>query len=801
MASQVPGFATSFTELAMALLSSSEVVPRARLIAQQVAEMVPDCGVVVYVLDRSGEPVWTPKATAGDVAFDEPQIPLDSGTLGALTEERAPVLFSGARLRREQYGHLHVRRTIVSLAALPVMAGDELVGAIEVLTFDSPLQESSLGSLMELARLGALGLSAGLSYESERNTSLESITRLTALYDLERSFNSTLEMDDLLPLVASKYHDLLKVQAVNVWLVEGQSVRLMNRAGFDPTTEMQTLQGVGQGLAGDLADVGDAVIVNADTDERLQSRNAGVEEGAIFSLMAAALLHNGAEVGWVECINKLDGTPFDEDDLFFLTTINVTASSALHNASLLLAERKVAILETLVHVSQDITSTLNLERVLQTIVNAPQAVIPYERAAIALEERGKLKLSAVSGTREIRPGDPHFKPLNDLLQWAGPLFQKEIWVRQHGEEVEDPREETRTKFQKYFADVGYRSFYAVPLADDQGQTGILCFESSDPDFLSLAHQEVIKILAGQATVALRNAQLYREVPFIGLLEPVLQKKRRFLSMEKSRRRLTVAAAVAVAFFLAVCPFPMRLSGNVVVGPQRKGDVTASVEGVVKKVYLREGDRVRQGSLVADLEDWDYRAAAGAAQAKYDTAKSEMNRALANGDATEAGIQRSQLDFWTAELKRAQERMERTHLRAPIDGVIATPYLENMLGRHLAIGDTFAEVIDTSKALVDVAIEEDDVKYLRAGEHASVKLEAFPARTFKGEVQTVSQKSQAAGDGRVYFARVVVGNAGAEMRAGMQGRGKVAAGWHTAGFVLLRGPAAWIYSKLWSWLGW
>ena len=101
MASQVPGFATSFTELAMALLSASEVVPRARLIAQQVAELAPGSGVVVYVLDRSGDPVWVPKATAGEVAFEQTEIPFDSGTLGALGEKQEPVVFSGARLWRE----------------------------------------------------------------------------------------------------------------------------------------------------------------------------------------------------------------------------------------------------------------------------------------------------------------------------------------------------------------------------------------------------------------------------------------------------------------------------------------------------------------------------------------------------------------------------------------------------------------------------------------------------------------------------------------------------------------------------
>jgi len=800
MASQVPGFATSFTELAMALLSASEVVPRARLIAQQVAELAPGSGVVVYVLDRSGDPVWVPKATAGEVAFEQTEIPFDSGTLGALGEKQEPVVFSGARLWREQYSHLNVRRTIASLVGLPMLAGEELVGAIEVLSFDAPIQESSLPPLVELARLGGLGLAAGSAYESERNTSLESITRLTQLYDLERTFNSTLEMDRLLPLIASKYQELLKVQAVNLWMVDGESVRLMSRAGTDLTVELETVQGAGQGLTGDVADVGDPVIVNADSDERLQARNEGIEEGAIFSLMAAPLLHEGAEVGLVECINKLDGTPFDEDDLFFLTTVNVTASSALHNASLLLAERKVEILETLVTVSRQITSTLDLDRVMESIVNDPQAVIPYERAAISLDQYGKLRLRAISGMKEVQVGNPAVAPLNELLQWAS-LSADEIYVRQHDDKIDEPREETRAKFARYFADTGMRAFYCLPLGDDTGRVGLLSFESSDPDFLSVAHLEMIKVLAGQATVALRNAQMYKEVPFIGLLEPVREQKRKFMQMKKSRRTAMVIAAVAVAVFLAIVPLPMRLSGDATVAPARTAQVQPQVEGVVKRVYVREGDPIKKGAVLADLEDWDYSAALAAAQSKYEAALAEMNHALASNDGTEAGIQRVQADYWQAEVKRAQERLEKTHLRSPIDGLVATPQIENFVGRYLDHGDSFVQVVDTSEATVDVAIDEHDVSLLHAGEGGALKLEAFPARTYRGHVALVSPKSNLQGDERVFFARVSVPNPNGVIRAGMQGRAKISAGWHPAGYVFFRGPAMWVYSKLWSWFGW
>jgi hypothetical protein len=49
--------------------------------------------------------------------------------------------------------------------------------------------------------------------------------------------------------------------------------------------------------------------------------------------------------------------------------------------------------------------------------------------------------------------------------------------------------------------------------------------------------------------------------------------------------------------------------------------------------------------------------------------------------------------------------------------------------------------------------------------------------------------------------VGVTNSDAVLRAGMQGRGKIVTGWRPAGLVMLRRPAMWIWSKLWSWFGW
>jgi RND family efflux transporter MFP subunit len=620
------------------------------------------------------------------------------------------------------------------------------------------------------------------------------------MYDLEKVFNSTLEMDELLETIGKKFQEVLNVQGVNLWMVSGNAVELVAQAGMDPTTPLETVQKPGDGIAGDLSDNGEAVLINDPADERLEKRNTGIEEGAIFSLVAAPLMEHENLVGVVEAINRLDGEPFDEDDQFLLSNICETASNALHNASLLQAERKVEILEALVKVSGEITSTLDLDHVLDAIVNGPSTVIPYERAAIALDQRGKLQVRAISGIARINPGDPDTERLQGLLEWASATGDS-LFVSEHDGELDAERPETRAKFQKYFADSGMRAFHALPLADDDGLVGILSFESSDPDFLGTAHLEMIKVLAGQATVALRNASLYREVPFIDVLEPILQKKRKFLAMEKQRRIATVAGVALGLIFLAVFPLPLRVDGPAIVEPARSARVQPEVAGIVQQVFVREGDSVKKDTVIASLADWQYRAELAAARAKYETAVSQMNHALATNDGTEAGILRTQADYWSSEVARAQERLDKTQLRSAIDGLVATPNIEDKVGQSLQPGDTFAEVVDTSVANVDVAIDERDVALLRNGANGAVKLDGFPTRTFRGAVAVISPKGSVENDERIFYARLSVPNPDGSIRAGMQGRSKISTGWKPAGEVLFRHPAMWLWSRIWSWIGW
>lgn len=791
-----------FSVLSYSLFSEREVAPRAHALARFVAELFPESAVNVYTLEAHEDGTyWAPKATVGEASIHEQAIESGSGLLGQLIGDPSAILLSGANAKREDYPHVDVRRTLASLCYLPLVKDGDLVGALEILSFDENLTSQAAASLQPAAQLSAVAIVSAQAYEEERHETLTSITRLTQLYDLEKAFSSTLEMEDLLPLIGSKFSEVLSAQAVNIWLLHpDETLELMHQNGEDPTSFQGQLLKSSEGVAGPVSENGEGICISDPADPRLVARNDAAEQPFVQSVLAAAIMDRGSLVGVVEAVNKSDGSAFNEDDLFTLTSLCDTASTALHNAGLLLAERKVEILETLNRVSHEITSTLNLERMLQTIVNAPQAVIPYDRAALALDQHGRFTLSAVTGFTKVDTDSPELSPLNEVLQWAS-LSDEVIHVRQHDEENDAGREETRAKFKKYFAESGMRGFYAVPLNDDTGRVGMLCLESADPDFLTAAHLEILQVLTSQATVALRNAQMYKEVPFISVLEPVLVRKRKFMAMEKRRREVIVASIAAALIFLVAFPFPLRVDGDAVVAPLRRAEIQPETGGVVRKVLVKEGERVQAGQVVGEMEDWDAQAAVSEAQSRYQSALLQMNRALASNQGTTAGTQNVQAQYWKAELDRARQLLNKSQLRSPIDGTVATPHVEDFAGRKLGPGDSFAEVVDTSQAIVDVAADDEDAGLLSIGQPASVKLNSYPERTFHGKVSIISPKATSVAGAPTFYSRVSIPNSDGAIRAGMQGRGKVRVAWRPAGYVLLRRPATWVYAKLWDWLGW
>ncbi len=185
-------------------------------------------------------------------------------------------------------------------------------------------------------------------------------------------------------------------------------------------------------------------------------------------------------------------------------------------------------------------------------------------------------------------------------------------------------------------------------------------------------------------------------------------------------------------------------------------VGSRISGVVRRLFVRVGDAVRQGQLLAELDDRDLlaqrdqaQAALDAAQANLDYARADLARKqrlssaalLAGSDldlaqrafdvaAKQAAGARANLSFASTQLGYAK-------IVAPISGVVASVATQE--GETVAASfaaPTFVTLIDLSRLEVRAYVDETDIGRIKIGQHAKFTVDTYGDEPFDGVVTAV-----------------------------------------------------------------
>ena len=736
---------------------------------------------------------------------------VSEGLLAEIYESAETRRVSAKDVTADDFEHLDEasRARVKSAIVVSLPGAQSAEGVVEVLNKRAgEFTDEDAHFLEEASRLAGSALTNLEAIEGERQAQLFTLERLTALYDLGRTFTSTLELGDLLPVVAGKIRDIMGAGACSVWLADAgsQDLYLAKKVGEDPTVEDDARVSLTEGLLGGIAQSANPKLVENPAEEPALAER--IEAGGDFEIqswMGAPLRKENDVLGVVELVNKADGTPFNEDDLFFLSSISEQAAVALHNANMLDAERKVHALDALLKISQEITSTLDLDHVLSTVVQQAASVVPFDRCVIGFFDRRRFVLGALSGETEV-PKTREMSDLRTRLEWVADQ-EKAVSADLYddGWHVEPP--DAHAQIVSFLEEHSENGFYALPLRDDQGTLGVLALLSSDADFLTENNKETVAILANQTTVAIRNAQLYQQVPLANLLQPFSQRKKKLLAaMPRSRWAEYARRAAIGIILLIVVPWPLRVSTDATMVPAERRMVSAIDGGVVQHVFVHEGDLVQAGQVLAQLDDGEDRVKLAQAEAALAQSRRELAEAEFHNDPSAAGQAKIRADLHQAEVQLEQQRVSESELRSPIAGIVVTPKVEEKTGSMVKPGDSFAEIVGQDRMAAEMSVPEMDLELVRPGNTVAMKLNAFPTDTFHGTVERLGAQTQAVEGDQYFLVRAVFNNPRGMARDGMVGRARIhttggwfQSGWYPVGYTLLRSPFRWLWEKVWSWL--
>jgi RND family efflux transporter MFP subunit len=803
------GTVSALLDLSSAYHTCRDVDSLLKTLAAKLAHQLKARAALVWVApEGKGEMVCRGQWFETGLRFEP--VPVTEGFLVELFTSARARRFAPEEIKPDRLTHLAENdRELVKTALYAPLPGSRGVAAVVELlnktTGEFTAEDAALAE--EAARLTGRALEVLQTAEREHQSGLETIERLTSLYDISRIFNSTLELEELLPVVADKIRDIIGAQACNLWLVDSdaEEIYFAQQVGEDPTTNEDDRLPLGEGLVGSVAQHGEARLVKSAEDEPLlAARQSADKEFTLKTLMCAPLLKDEQVLGVVEVVNKSDATAFNDDDLFFFTSMAEQAAIALHNANLLQAERKVHELDALLAISKEITSTLNLDHILTTVVHQAATVVPFDRCVIGLFDRNRFVLGAVSGETEV-PRTREMEELCNLLEWVADQTEA-VRADAYEEGWQVTPESIRPRLVPYLEALECHGFYALPLRDDQGVVGVLALQSGDAEFLSENHLEILSILASQSTVAIRNARLYQEVPLMSLWQPLVEKKQKLMAVPYGRWVEMGWKVGLVALVLIVVPWKMRIGTNAAVVPAERRVVSAEVEGVIHRVLVREGESVAAGTVLAQLDDSDARVGLERAAANLAITRRQLAEAEAGRDLGAVGQARLRIEMYEAESAFYREKVEKARLRAPIQGVVVTPKVEEKVGQLLTPGNTFCELVDQERMAVEMNVPESQVDLIQPGAGVSIKLNTYPTHTYRGTVERVSAQTISAEEEQFFVVRAVFPNPKSKVRTGMVGRAKITAaggwfqsGWYPVGYVVLRSPARWAWRTIWTWL--
>ena len=204
---------------------------------------------------------------------------------------------------------------------------------------------------------------------------------------------------------------------------------------------------------------------------------------------------------------------------------------------------------------------------------------------------------------------------------------------------------------------------------------------------------------------------------------------------------------------------------------RQGTVVrAEVGGRVTQINFRDGQRIRRGQLLVQLDDRLQRAQVQQAQAELSIAETNHRRnseLVSKGFISRRGVDESAAAVQVAQAKAELARATAARLRvlAPFDGVAG---LRNIsVGDYLKEGSDIVNLEDMAAMYVDFRLPERLQARVRPGQSARVQVEALPDRAFAAVVQAVDPQIDA--DGRSLNVRGCIDNRLLQLRPGMFAR--------------------------------
>lgn len=181
----------------------------------------------------------------------------------------------------------------------------------------------------------------------------------------------------------------------------------------------------------------------------------------------------------------------------------------------------------------------------------------------------------------------------------------------------------------------------------------------------------------------------------------------------------------------------------VVSPDQFSDLAFKMSGPLISLSVDEGQKVRKGQVVAEIDPQDFKWEYEAKRASYRTAEAQLQRAeklLSKQAISKQEYESIEASYSNAKaaFEYAHNTLNQTKLRAPFDGFIQKKYVENY--QKVQAGQGIVCLINPNKLLIEFTMPESNINYFQSNYSVYVEFDNYKGKRFKAKVKEYIEAS-------------------------------------------------------------
>jgi sigma-B regulation protein RsbU (phosphoserine phosphatase) len=323
--------------------------------------------------------------------------------------------------------------------------------------------------------------------------------------ETSKLLNSTLELEELLDIILELISKAMEASFSSLSLLDKktQELNLYLYSGKKEGKRKKLSLKLGQGISGWVAQNQEPVIANqARKDPRFSPELEERLGFRIDSLICVPLLRREKLLGVVVAMNKLYGKEFTPDDLKVFSSLADQVAIALDNSYLYRKAKKETMeKEILLDVDRLISSSLNLDEVLELILDSLKRLVKYDAAAIFLIDKEKNEVGEI----KTKGFDPAIEP--DLILKLGQGLVGWVAVNRQTVIVPDVKKDPRYIEARHET----KSEIVAPIITDQRTIGVFNLESDRVNSYDYGDLNLLTAFASHCAVAIERTRLHEEI--------------------------------------------------------------------------------------------------------------------------------------------------------------------------------------------------------------------------------------------------------------------------------------------------